>query len=89
MSEKKSPVTIKVCTGPKCKASFSEYILKRLNADIEKSKLHDQVSIETCGCTGNCKQSPTVFIDEKLHLYMNPIKASEEMQKSIATRKRS
>ena len=83
MSEKKPPVIIKVCAGPKCKASFSEYILKRLSADVEKWRLHEKISLETCLCTGNCRQSPVMFVDEKLHEYMNPVKASEAMYTKI------
>jgi NADH:ubiquinone oxidoreductase subunit E len=40
---------IQVCTGRSCKSRFSEYILKRLEADKEKFELQN-IDAEVCAC---------------------------------------
>lgn len=45
------PIQVKICGGRSCSERHSEYIKKRLEADIEFYKYNaDEVSIETCLC---------------------------------------
>lgn len=77
---------IQVCTGKSCKWKFSEYIIKRINWDIEKFHL-DNVSIESCPCLWDCKSWPNVIIDGKKENYCDPIKVSRIMFEKIKQRK--
>lgn len=77
---------IQVCTGKSCKGKFSEYIIKRINWDIEKFHL-DNVSIESCPCLWDCKIWPNVIIDWKKENYCDPIKVSKIMFEKIKQRK--
>lgn len=67
---------IQVCTGKTCRERYSEYILARLERDRELFWL-DNLIVETCPCTGNCKDGPNMLIDGKVELHCNPIKASK------------
>lgn len=69
---------ISVCNGKMCKSRFSEYILKRLNADIQKFNL-EHIITEECPCLGQCKTWPNVVYDWKIENYQDPIKASKIM----------
>jgi NADH:ubiquinone oxidoreductase subunit E len=40
---------IQVCTGASCKAKFSDYIIKRIERDIEKFDLKN-IEIEKVNC---------------------------------------
>lgn len=77
---------IQVCTWKSCKGKFSEYIIKRINWDIEKFHL-DNVSIESCPCLGDCKSWPNVIIDSKKENFCDPIKVSKIMFEKIKQRK--
>lgn len=67
---------IQVCTGKTCKERFSEYILARLERDKESFWL-DNLIVDTCPCTWNCKDGPNILVDGKLEMHCNPIKASK------------
>ncbi len=69
---------IQVCTWKMCKSRFSEYITKRLNADVEKFNLKN-VILETCSCLWECKSWPNVLFDWKIEKYVDPVKASKIM----------
>jgi len=77
---------IQVCTGKICKERFSEYILKRINSDIEKFHL-DNVKVKNCGCLLDCNAWPNVIIDGKKENYCDPIKVSKIMLDKISGRK--
>lgn len=77
---------IQVCTWKSCKGRFSEYIVKRIQWDIEKFNL-ENVSVETCPCLGDCKIWPNVIIDWKKENYSDPIKVSRIMFEKIKQRK--
>ncbi len=79
---------IQICTWKSCKTRFSEYILKRINWDIEKYHL-DNVTVETCGCLWNCKEWPNAIIDGKKENYCDPIKVSKIMLDKINQRKQN
>jgi hypothetical protein len=67
---------IQVCTWKTCKERFSEYILARLERDKQSFGL-DNLMVESCPCTGNCKDGPNLLVDGKLEIHCNPIKASK------------
>lgn len=67
---------IQVCTWSKCKANFSEYILKRLENDKEFCK-NDNVILENCLCSWNCKDWPIVFFDWNIEKRVSPSSASK------------
>lgn len=67
---------IKVCTWSACKDRFSDYIITRLKNDKERFNLDDLV-IEESLCMWECKKWPNIKVDENIHNYINPAKASE------------
>ena len=69
---------IKVCTGKNCKANFSEYIIKRLKADIERLDLKD-IEIEETMCMWMCSKWPNVVIDNDIINYAEPAKISDRV----------
>lgn len=79
---------IQVCNWKMCKSRFSEYITKRLNADIAKFKL-ENIELENCPCLGQCKVWPNVVIDSKIENYSDPAKISKIMFEKINQRKDS
>ena len=79
-----SAITVKICTGRSCTERHSEYISKRLTADIDFYSYGDDVEIESCLCQGRCKEGPTVAYGNDIQSYQNPIKASELLRKKVA-----
>jgi NADH:ubiquinone oxidoreductase subunit E len=69
---------IQVCTWKSCKSNFSEYIIKRLKADLDFHKL-SWIIIEESMCMGKCKYWPNIKFDKDLMTKMDPIKASKFM----------
>lgn len=78
---------IQICTWKSCKSRYSEYILKRLKADIEKFKF-EKIEIETTPCQWYCEKWPNVLYDWKREHYQDPIKASKHMIDTIKQRKK-
>ncbi|MBX9808999.1 (2Fe-2S) ferredoxin domain-containing protein [Candidatus Gracilibacteria bacterium] len=77
-------IQVKVCGGRACSERHSEYIKKRLEADIEFYKYNeDEVTIESCLCQGRCKEGPTVVYGNDVQIYQNPVKSSEFLRKKI------
>lgn len=76
---------IQVCNWKSCRSRFSEYILKRINSDIEKFNLWN-VTIEYCPCLWQCKAWPNVIIDWKIENYSDPIKVSKNMFEKLKQR---
>lgn len=69
---------IKVCTWNACRWKYSEYILRRLKADIDFHKL-DWIVLEESMCMWHCKEWPNVQIDKNIEHFSNPVKASKLM----------
>lgn len=67
---------VQVCTWKTCKGRFSEYIIKRLEADKEKFSL-DSLMLESCPCLGHCEKWPNVSIDWKIENYSEWAKISK------------
>lgn len=53
---------ILVCSGTGCTASNSAQILKKLNREIKKRHLEDQVKVFKTGCFGFCKLGPIIVV---------------------------
>ena len=80
---------IKVCQGPSCSKSFSEYTFDRAAQELHIKSKNGGVSpdgnftLETCPCQGNCKKAVTVVTEidgnKKLHAHVS----SAEMGKLI------
>jgi NADH:ubiquinone oxidoreductase subunit E len=67
---------IQVCNWNKCRANFSEYILKRLENDKNFFKM-DKLILENCLCSWNCKDWPIVFFDWNMEKKVTPSCASK------------
>ena len=67
---------IQVCTWNKCRANFSEYIIKRLESD-KKFYNYDNVIIENCLCSSNCTKWPITFFDWNIETKVTPSIASK------------
>ena len=78
---------IQVCTWKTCKERFSEYILKRLESDKKFYDLNN-VIVESCPCTWNCKDGPNVVFDWDVQNRMWPAKASEIMMEKRNPKKK-
>ena len=67
---------IQICTWKTCKSKFSSYIKKRLESDVDFYNW-ENIKIEECMCTWNCKDWPTVIFDWNLETHVSPAKASK------------
>ena len=72
---------IKVCTGPACTKNFSKYTLKRAEAEVAK---HSGIVVKTCGCQGNCKNGPTVVINNTKHNRVNGVELKKILNKKTS-----
>lgn len=77
---------VKVCTGDSCKNRFSEYIVERLENDIEFNNF-DNLEVEKCTCLWNCYKWPSILIDWKIEEKISPSKASELVMNKINWKK--
>jgi len=73
---------IQICMWKMCKEKYSEYILKRLNADVEKFDFK-WIFIEESPCMWMCKTRPNVKFDKNIETNCNPIKASKILNDKI------
>lgn len=73
---------IKVCTGKNCKNKFSEYIVQRLQNDVNRFNL-ENVEVEEVMCQWKCEEWPIVRIDKNMLTKSTPIKASEMLFKRL------
>jgi len=70
---------IKICRWKKCSANFSEYIVKRLKADIKRLNL-ENIEIKETLCMWMCSKWPNVIIDDtEIINYAEPAKVSDRM----------
>ncbi|MBN2620791.1 (2Fe-2S) ferredoxin domain-containing protein, partial [candidate division WOR-3 bacterium] len=51
-----------VCAGTGCVAAGSYEIMKALEKEIVKHKLHNEVSVISTGCNGFCERGPIVVV---------------------------
>ena len=51
-----------VCGGTGCTSSNSPRIIERLNAEIEKNGLTDEVEVVKTGCFGLCALGPIMIV---------------------------
>ena len=74
---------MKICSGHACSKNFSQYILER--AESEAKKIPGKISVESCGCQGNCEKGPTIVLEKngkkEIIPHATPIKAAEIIKK--------
>ncbi|MCD5380570.1 NAD(P)H-dependent oxidoreductase subunit E [Candidatus Gracilibacteria bacterium] len=71
---------VKVCGGKACSSIFSNYIVKRIEGDVERLGLK-KIELEDAKCMGMCKKGPNVKFDDDVMNYAEPAKVSERMIK--------
>ena len=67
MKSKKYKLTL--CDGPTCIHNHSKELREKLEAEIEKQGLANQVSIHLSGCLGMCKQGPILIVNPGYTMY--------------------
>jgi len=53
---------VKICTGRACAQHSSVYLVDRAKAELAAKP---EVTVETCGCLGQCKKGPNIAIEHK------------------------
>ena len=71
---------VKVCWGKTCSSNFSNYIVKRIEWDVERLWLK-KIELEDAKCMWMCKKWPNVKFDDDVMNYAEPAKVSERMIK--------
>ena len=71
---------VNICWWKLCSSNFSNYIIKRVEWDVERLWLK-KIEIEEAMCMGMCKKWPNVKFDEEVMNYAEPAKVSERMIK--------
>lgn len=79
---------IKVCVWWKCLDNFSEYIVLRLKNDKKRFNLKN-VEIEEVGCMWKCNEWPNLSIWKEIFTRLNPLKASEILNKKLKEKNES
>ena len=76
----KKIIKVQVCCWKACKENFSEYIVKRLEWDIERLNLNN-IEIEKTMCMGMgmCTKWPNVKVDGEIMNYCEPAKVSDRV----------
>jgi NADH:ubiquinone oxidoreductase subunit E len=84
MTDKKKPkwVKIKICMWNACIANFSNYMITRIQRDIEKFELKN-IEIEETPCMWMCKKWPNAKVNNDILNYTNWNKLSEAMFKKL------
>ena len=67
MKEAKYKLTL--CDGPTCIRNQSKALREKLQAEIEKHGLNDQVTIHLSGCLGMCKKGPILIVNPGYTIY--------------------
>lgn len=73
---------IRVCKWKVCGEKFSNYIISRLQNDVNRFNLKD-IEIEETLCMWKCSEWPNVYFDNEFHTRVNPLKASEVLFKKV------
>jgi len=71
---------VKICWWKVCSANFSNYIVKRVEWDIERLWLK-KIELEDAKCMGMCKKWPNVKVDDDVMNYAEPAKVSDRIIK--------
>jgi NADH:ubiquinone oxidoreductase subunit F (NADH-binding)/(2Fe-2S) ferredoxin/NAD-dependent dihydropyrimidine dehydrogenase PreA subunit len=58
-----------LCDGPTCIHNQSKELREKLEAEIERQGLKDQVGIHLSGCLGMCKQGPILIVNPGYTMY--------------------
>lgn len=76
---------ITVCGGTGCKSSDSDRIILRLEEEIKKAGLEDEVTVSVTGCFGFCEKGPIVKInpDNTFYVHVTPDDAEEIVWKHL------
>lgn len=82
---KRCPRMITVCGGTGCKSSDSDRIILRLEEEIKKAGLEDEVTVSVTGCFGFCEKGPIVKInpDNTFYVHVAPDDAEEIVWKHL------
>ncbi len=74
-----------VCGGTGCKASESATIVEKLNKELSKMSLQDEVQVVTTGCFGFCEKGPIVKIlpDNTFYTSVTPDDVEEIIEEHI------
>ena len=78
---------VKVCCGKTCSSNFSNYIIRRVEADVQRLWLKD-VELEEAKCVWMCKKGPNVKVDSDIINYAEPAKVSERIIKGPKNKKK-
>ena len=63
---------VRICMGAGCIASGAEQIKQSIEAELERSGVHEGVSVIGTGCFGPCSAGPTLMIDETFYENVKP-----------------
>lgn len=56
--------TVKLCSGYHCKTK-NDYLVEKIEQEKAKDPaLFENVTVERCGCQGNCKKGPTIVVEQ-------------------------
>ncbi len=69
---------VEVCCWKVCSSNFSNYIIKRIEGDIERLWLQ-WIELEEAKCMGMCKKWPNVKVDGEVINYAEPAKVSDRI----------
>ncbi len=76
---------ITLCSGSACHASGSKSVAARIEEEIEKQGLADEVEVRKTGCHGFCERGPIIVIhpDEICYLQITPEDVPEIISETI------
>ncbi len=74
-----------VCGGTGCKASESATIVEKLNKELTKMSLQDEVQVVTTGCFGFCEKGPIIKVlpDNTFYTSVTPDDVDEIIEEHI------
>jgi NADP-reducing hydrogenase subunit HndC len=80
---------ITLCSGSACHASGSKEVALRIEEEIEKQGLSDEVDIRKTGCHGFCERGPIIVIhpEEICYLQIQPEDVPEIVSQTIKEKK--
>ncbi|MEJ2588038.1 MAG: (2Fe-2S) ferredoxin domain-containing protein, partial [Deltaproteobacteria bacterium] len=80
---------ITICSGSACHASGSKNVAKRIEEEIEKQGLSEEVEIRKTGCHGFCERGPIVVIhpEEICYLQIAPKDIPEIVSETVKGKK--
>ncbi len=63
---------VRICMGAGCIASGAEQVKQSIEAELERSGVHEGVSVIGTGCLGPCSAGPTLMIDDVFYENVKP-----------------